>query len=87
MNRRCIQCNKEFNISEGEERFYRDRNLELPKRCQECRDKNKRKVNTKKYQEDNIRGKIALYLLEITQIILGILILSGTPILLIYTNI
>ena len=36
---------------------------------------------------DNIRGKIALYLLEITQIILGILILSGTPILLIYTNI
>lgn len=36
---------------------------------------------------DNIRGKIALYLLEITQIILGILILSGVPILLIYTNI
>lgn len=57
MIRRCIQCNKEFNISEGEERFYRDRNLELPKRCQECRDKNKRQVNTKKYQEDNIRGK------------------------------
>lgn len=56
MIRRCIQCNKEFNISEGEERFYRDRNLELPKRCQECRDKNKRKVNTKKYQEDNIRN-------------------------------
>ena len=55
--RKCIQCNKEFNISEGEERFYRDRNLELPKRCQECRDKNKRQVNTKKYQEDNIRGK------------------------------
>ena len=40
-----------------------------------------------KADEDNIRGKIALYLLEITQIILGILILSGTPILLIYTNI
>lgn len=57
MIRKCIQCNKEFNISEGEERFYRDRNLELPKRCQECRDKNKRQVNTKKYQEDNIRGK------------------------------
>lgn len=56
MIRRCIQCNKEFNISEGEERFYRDRNLELPKRCQECRDKNKRQVNTKKYQEDNIRN-------------------------------
>ena len=36
---------------------------------------------------DNIRGKIALYLLEITQIIWGILILSGVPILLIYTNI
>lgn len=40
-----------------------------------------------KADEDNIRGKIALYLLEITQIILGILILSGTPILLIYSKI
>lgn len=54
MIRRCVQCNKEFNISEGEEKFYRDKNLDLPKRCKECRDKNKREGSNKKDQEDNI---------------------------------
>lgn len=37
--------------------------------------------------KDNLYGRVALYVLEITQIILGILILSNVPILLIYTNI
>ena len=40
-----------------------------------------------KADEDNIKYKIILYILEIIQIILGILILSGTPILLIYSKI
>lgn len=33
----CKECGKEFEISEGEEKFYKDKGLEKPKRCQECR--------------------------------------------------
>lgn len=44
MIKKCVQCNKEFDISKGEEKFYRDKNLELPKRCKECREKNKKSI-------------------------------------------
>ena len=42
MKRVCKQCGKEFELSESEIRFYERKGLELPKRCQECRDQNKR---------------------------------------------
>ncbi len=38
MKRVCKQCGKEFELSEGEIRFYEKKGLELPKRCQQCRD-------------------------------------------------
>lgn len=38
--RKCVQCGKEFVISDSEKQFFENRNLNLPKRCKECREKN-----------------------------------------------
>jgi len=42
LTRTCIQCNKEFTMTESEIRFYKSKRLSLPKRCKECRDVNKK---------------------------------------------
>ncbi|MBQ3522839.1 MAG: zinc-ribbon domain containing protein [Clostridia bacterium] len=42
MKQRCIQCGREFNLSDSEIDFYKSKSLNLPKRCKSCRDKNKR---------------------------------------------
>ncbi len=41
MNRNCVQCGREFNLSDSEIEFYNSKGLDLPKRCKACRDKNK----------------------------------------------
>jgi len=41
MMRVCKECGKEFELAPGEIKFYKSKNLALPKRCKECRDKNK----------------------------------------------
>ncbi|MFV0519467.1 MAG: zinc-ribbon domain containing protein [Lachnospirales bacterium] len=41
MKKICKDCNKEFILTEGEINFYNSKNLDLPKRCSECREKNK----------------------------------------------
>ncbi len=41
MKRTCKQCGKEFELSESEISFYKSKGLELPKRCQACRNQNK----------------------------------------------
>ena len=38
MKRVCKQCGKEFELSEGELRFTKRKGLDLPKRCQQCRE-------------------------------------------------
>lgn len=43
MKQICKQCGKEFELSQSEIDFYNSKNLHLPKRCQECRQANKRK--------------------------------------------
>ena len=46
IKRKCKQCGKEFVLSDSEIKFFNDKNLELPKRCNECRRENKNnKVN------------------------------------------
>jgi len=37
----CKDCGNMFDISKGEEEFFRSKGLELPKRCKDCRDKKK----------------------------------------------
>lgn len=39
----CKQCGKEFEISASEIEFYESKNLSIPKRCKDCRIKNKKK--------------------------------------------
>ena len=41
MTKNCVQCGKVFTLSQSEIDFYEDKNLNLPKRCKSCRDKNK----------------------------------------------
>ncbi len=41
LERICVQCGKKFKIEDSEIDFYNKKDLNLPKRCKECRDKNK----------------------------------------------
>ena len=43
----CKQCGKEFELSNSEIDFYKSKNLELPKRCKECRELNKQNGSKK----------------------------------------
>ena len=45
MKKSCIQCGKEFEITEGERSFYEEKGLEIPKRCRECRKSNRIRKN------------------------------------------
>ncbi len=47
MIRVCVDCGRQFEITPGEERFYKSKDLDLPKRCKPCRDK---KRSTLKYR-------------------------------------
>lgn len=40
-NKKCVQCGKVFTLTDSEKQFFENKNLNLPKRCKECRDKNK----------------------------------------------
>ena len=48
MKQTCKQCGKEFELTEGEIKFYKDKGLSLPKRCAQCRESNKKENNAKK---------------------------------------
>lgn len=51
MQRTCKQCGKEFILSQSEISFYKSKNLNLPKRCKECREANKKAKDTEKTEE------------------------------------
>lgn len=53
IKRKCKQCGKEFVLSDSEIKFFNDKNLELPKRCSECRKENK---NNKEYNIDSSKN-------------------------------
>jgi len=38
---KCVACHKEFPFTEGEQRFFAERNYTEPKRCKPCRDAKK----------------------------------------------
>lgn len=41
MTRTCQQCGKEFTLTDSEMEFYKEKGLQLPKRCKACRAANK----------------------------------------------
>lgn len=57
MKRICKQCGKEFELSQSEINFYKEKNLSIPKRCRECRNANKQKKDglseTNKISKEN----------------------------------
>ena len=55
IKRKCKQCGKEFVLSDSEIKFFNDKNLELPKRCSECRKENKN--NNKEYNIENSKSE------------------------------
>lgn len=44
----CKDCGVTFDITPGEQEFYKSRNWELPKRCKDCRQANKEKRKNQK---------------------------------------
>ncbi len=51
INRTCKQCGKKFTLTDSEIQFYKSKDLELPKRCSDCRKKNN---NATKENNSNI---------------------------------
>lgn len=45
----CIDCNKKFIFSIGEQCFYLSKGLAEPKRCSDCRQKRKDTLNISKW--------------------------------------
>lgn len=43
MKQICKQCGCEFELTDSEIEFYKGRGLQLPKRCKDCRERNKRR--------------------------------------------
>ncbi len=52
MKRTCKQCGKEYILTQQEIDFYNSKGLDLPKRCKECRELNK-KQEGKKQESDH----------------------------------
>ena len=56
VTKKCVQCGNEFTLSDGEVDFYIGKGLNLPKRCKQCRNKNKAK-NTPAYNSGSFDNK------------------------------
>ena len=36
---KCVSCGRQFTLTDSEIDFYNNKNFDLPKRCEECREK------------------------------------------------
>ena len=57
ITRKCKQCGKEFTLSDSEIAFYKNKGLNIPKRCKECREANKPVRNVYSYNHSNYNIK------------------------------
>lgn len=56
MKQTCVQCGKEFELTDSEVDFYKRKNLHMPKRCQACRDKNKQQNGVPQIRQPSSAG-------------------------------
>lgn len=42
----CVDCKKEFFLTDRDLEFYKEKGWALPKRCKSCRDKRKKEENS-----------------------------------------
>ena len=69
----CVKCGKKFELSEAEKDFHEEKNLSLPKRCKECRKRNRIEKNeavVPRGKERRKRRKNALRQVPVTTLIL-----------------
>ena len=57
----CKQCGKEFELSESEINFYKSKNLHIPKRCEQCRQANKKNKVASSKPHENTRMQSRSY--------------------------
>lgn len=57
----CKQCGKEFELSESEINFYKSKNLHIPKRCEQCRQANKKNKSASAKPYENPRMQSSSY--------------------------
>ncbi len=57
----CKQCGKEFELSESEINFYKSKNLHIPKRCEQCRQANKKNKSASAKPYENTRMQSRSY--------------------------
>lgn len=57
----CKQCGKEFELSESEIAFYKSKNLHIPKRCEQCRQANKKNKSASEKPYENTRMQSRSY--------------------------
>lgn len=73
--KKCVQCGKEFVITDSEMQFFDKKNLNYPKRCKECREKNNpHQVKTNTNQRTQREEKI--FTIKKTHLILAILLFA-----------
>ena len=54
ISKRCTQCGKQFTLTDSEIEFYKDKDLQIPKRCKACRARSKKR-NKKKSLRNSFR--------------------------------
>ncbi len=59
LKQNCVSCGKQFTLTDKEIDFFKNKNLNLPKRCEECRkEKREQKELAKKNFRINLKEKI-----------------------------
>ena len=58
IKKRCKQCGREFTLTDSEIKFFNDKNLDLPKRCSECRKENKNNNSSNNVNNNKNEGFI-----------------------------
>lgn len=60
MKQNCVQCGKEFVLTPAQIELYKSKGLQTPKRCRECRMKNREKTGKVNGVRDYSNSKVAL---------------------------
>lgn len=42
----CLDCGQQFTFTEGEQEFFAERSFTPPKRCKDCRDKKRARLES-----------------------------------------
>ena len=54
---KCVECLEEFEHTESDQEFYRERQFTPPKRCRACRIKKKMRFDDKKPRQESPSGE------------------------------